>query len=113
MECLYVTRSPDEIVALIQWLPDNSALAASVRGGREYLGWTWDRIVSTLILEAATAHHVDFIRVNTKKEDRAKIKSPEPVKWPGRPLPKKKESPGSFMPIVRALAAGQAPPPLK
>lgn len=113
MECLYVTRSPDEIVSLIQWLPDHCALSASMKGGREYLGWTWDRIVSTLLLESITDLHVDFIRANSPKSAQNKIQTPARIQWPGRPGPKKSEPKGSFMPIVKALAAGHAPPPMK
>lgn len=36
--------TPREVLALIQWLPDDSALRASHAGGTEYIGWstrTW------------------------------------------------------------------------
>lgn len=32
-------RYPDEVLALIEWLPDHGPFAASIRGGRQFLGW--------------------------------------------------------------------------
>jgi hypothetical protein len=107
MTCLYETHSPREIVDLITWLPDESPLAASLKGGREYLGWTWDRIVLTLLFEQTRMNGVNFIRANSEKN--AKVTAPTPIKWPGRVLPKTSKK-GSFLPIVRTIAAtGRAP----
>lgn len=104
--------SPQEIYSLILWLPDDSALSASIRGGREYMGWTWDRIVATLLLEVQENIRVDFIKAHTPKESARKITSPPPIPFPGRPKPKAKDS-GNMLPIVRALARGGKPPVIK
>lgn len=96
---------------LISWLPESSPFVASVRGGREYLGWTWDRIMLTLLLESTQQNGFNFIKANTDPKKSRNLRSPDPIDFPGRP--KRKPSRGSFGPIVKQLAQGQAPPDLR
>lgn len=37
------TRSPGYLLWLIEWLPDDGAFAASLRGGHDHYGWGTDR----------------------------------------------------------------------
>lgn len=45
--------TPREIIHLIEWLPDDSALAASVAGGSHLRGWTVDRYLLRALVHAA------------------------------------------------------------
>lgn len=44
--------SPHELRRLIEWLPDDSALAASVAGGPHMRGWTADRYMFRSMVHA-------------------------------------------------------------
>lgn len=44
--------SPAELRRLIEWLPDGSALMASVQGGSEWIGWDVDRMLLRAITHA-------------------------------------------------------------
>lgn len=111
MTCLYDTHSPRELVDLLIWLPDDSPLSASIKGGREYLGWTWDRIVMTLLFEQTQMNGFNFIRANSDKK--AKVSAPTPIKWPGRESARPKKPKGSFLPIVRTIASTGRVPDIK
>lgn len=110
MEACYLTHSPKEIVALITWLPEESAFVASMRGGRRFLGWSWDRLMSTLLLEQTQMNGFNFIKANTDPKKGRALKGPEPIDFPGRPARRK---PGAFGPIIRRIAAGARPPDVK
>lgn len=46
------------MLALLEWIPDDGAMAASLRGGRHWLGWTRraELAAATWDLHAAVAH---------------------------------------------------------
>ena len=113
MDALYRTHSPRELMALITWLPDDSPLAASLRGGRDHLGWTWDRILSLFILEQLQMNGFNFIKANTGKASAKTLKAPDPIPFPGRVMPKPKTNRASIMPMVRLLSTGNLPPEIK
>lgn len=50
--------TPRYVLALIEWVPPSGALAASLRGGRQWLGWSRDSqlLADTWDLHAAVAH---------------------------------------------------------
>jgi hypothetical protein len=48
-------RDPAYVLALITQLPDDSAFAASVQGGREFRGWGFERHVNVAVLDALQA----------------------------------------------------------
>lgn len=110
MTCLYESHTPSELVDLILWLPDDSPLHASLKGGREYLGWTWDRIIRTMLFEQVQLNGFNFIKANSGKN--AKLTAPRPIDWPGRNI-KKKAPKGSFLPIVRSISATGKVPQIK
>lgn len=108
MESLYELHSPDELVAMVMWLPDDAAFWASKKGGPEHKGWTVDRILAVLQLEAAQWHRHDFVVANSKRN--SSIEKPAPIPFPGRPKVEKRDKGTSFMGIVRNLQAGTVRP---
>jgi len=107
MTCLYETHTPSEVVDLIHWLPDDCQFYASYKGGREHLGWTWDRMLATMTFEQTQMIGFNYVKSHSGKN--AKLTPPKPIDWPGRKLAKANKK-GSFLPIVRAITAtGRAP----
>lgn len=47
--------TPTELYALLKWAPQESALAASLRGGVDWVGWTIDTLLLRTIAHATTA----------------------------------------------------------
>lgn len=71
--------TPDEVLALMSWLPDDCATAASMAGGRHYRGWGQDRWILKTILDATNVNGVIAIKVAAGKKAK-KVKTPDP--WP-------------------------------
>jgi hypothetical protein len=72
-------RDPAYVLDLITQLPDDSAFAASVQGGREFRGWGFDRHVNVAVLDALQALAYILRAVNGDK----KAKPPDPFPRPG------------------------------
>lgn len=108
MTALYETHTPRELVDMITWLPDGSPLSASMRGGREHLGWTWERILSVYLLEQSQMNGFNFVKANTPKSSAKTLTPPKPIPFPGRKLAKQNRL-GDFGPMIRALKAGRRP----
>lgn len=110
MTCVYETHSPDNLVALVTWLPGDSAFAASMRGGQEFYGWDSDRYLRAGTLETLMMLENNFIRANTDKKNMSKIPQVKPLEIPGRDLTKKPNpNRGEFGGMVKALFDAQKP----
>ena len=50
--------APRYVLALLEWVPPSGALVSSLRGGRQWLGWSRDTqlLADTWDLHAAVAH---------------------------------------------------------
>jgi hypothetical protein len=70
---------PDEVLALISWLPDDCATAASLAGGRHHRGWGQDRWLLKHIFEAVQNNGVIAMKIAAGKKA-GRVKMPEP--WP-------------------------------
>lgn len=71
--------TPDELLALIEWLPDDSATSASVAGGKHFRGWGQDRWLLKSILDSNQINGVIAMKIAAGKKA-GKVKLPEP--WP-------------------------------
>jgi hypothetical protein len=91
-------RDPAYVLDLITQLPDDSAFAASVQGGREFRGWGFDRHVNVAVLDALQALAYILRAVNGDK----KAKPPEPFPRPGTRKPKKARTLADMMRVNRA-----------
>lgn len=67
------------MLALLSWLPDDSAVAASAAGGRQHRGWGQDRWLLKHIFDATQTNGVIAMKVAAGKKAN-RIKDPEP--WP-------------------------------
>ncbi len=72
------TLSPRRAWSLSEFLPDESALAASLAGGPEHRGWTLQTHLLAQLLTAVRFADAHNVRVNGGKLKR----EPEPVKTP-------------------------------
>lgn len=68
--------TPRWVLWLVEWLPDDSALRASIQGGWQFRGWT-----SSRYLDALT---VDLLAGGNWQRGGGKGKRPPPVKRPGQ-----------------------------
>jgi hypothetical protein len=73
--------TPRLLLALIMWLPEDSAFVASLRGGRRWLGWSPDR--------ALLADIYDALNLNTVATGNWK-RQPKIPPWPRPNTPKRK-----------------------
>jgi hypothetical protein len=67
------------LLALVEELPDTSAYAAAVQGGREYRGWGWDRHIFAALFDAIQVQTVVIAKVAGAKG----LKDPRPIPRPG------------------------------
>lgn len=67
------------MLTLVEELPDSSAYAGSVAGGREYRGWGWERHVMAALFDAIQVNTVVTARVAGAKN----VKPPTPLPRPG------------------------------
>jgi hypothetical protein len=91
-------RDPAYVLDLITQLPDGSAFAASVQGGREFRGWGFDRHVNVAVLDALQALAYILRAVNGDK----KAKSPDPFPRPGAKKQRKTRTLADMMRVNRA-----------
>lgn len=77
------TTTPWWVLTLVEELPDNSAFAASVAGGRAYRGWGWERHVMAALFDAIQVNTVVTARVAGAKN----VKPPSPMPRPGEKNP--------------------------
>lgn len=89
-------HSPRLVVALIEWLPEDSAFAAAINGGRRWLGWTEDRMLRAALYDAMNA--------NTVATGQWKKRPPRIDPWP-RPN-RRKRKPTSIAAIRRHFGRG-------
>jgi hypothetical protein len=73
--------TPREVLALLAWLPDDSACAASVAGGRHYRGWGQDRWLRKYLFDAMQNNTVVNAKIAAGKKGRA-VKAPKPYPGP-------------------------------
>jgi hypothetical protein len=73
--------TPREVIALLYWLPDDSACAASVAGGRHYRGWGQDRWLAKYLFDAIQTNTVVTVKVQAGKKGRS-VKPPKPYPGP-------------------------------
>lgn len=92
------TLSPRRALALIRWLPPESATYAVLRGGPEFYGWGPDRYMSAALIDAVKENTYAFVSANSKR----KPKPPEPVERPDMKV-RRKRGANSF----RAMAAAR------
>jgi hypothetical protein len=78
-------RDAAYLLTLITELPDTSAFAASLQGGREFRGWGFERHITVAILDALQALAYITRAANGDK----KAKPPEPFPRPGKANAKK------------------------
>lgn len=108
LECLYNTHTPNQIVDLILWLPDESALQASLQGGQKFKGWGADRFLSAYTLETLMHLHHSFILSNTDKKNAKSVPQFQPLEIPGRDTKKlTKPRDGRFGGMVKTLLEQQ------
>lgn len=73
--------TPREVVWLLAWLPDDSACAASVAGGRHYRGWGQDRWLAKYLFDAVQTNTVVNVKIAAGKKGRS-VKPPKPYPGP-------------------------------
>lgn len=73
--------TPREVLALFAWLPDDSACAASVAGGRQYRGWGQDRWLAKYLFDAIQTNTVVNIKLQAGKKGKS-VKPPKPYPGP-------------------------------
>lgn len=91
------THSPRTLLALIEWLPDNGAFGAAVRG--EPRGWGTDRHVAVTTIDALQANTWVTAAVATKRRP---VK-PKPIP---RPKGSKKKSQGRVLRVADLVKGG-------
>lgn len=104
LDCLYRTHTPEQVVDLIKWLPDDSAFHASLQGGEKFKGWGSDRYLIAYTLEMIMHLDHSFTMVNTDKKNQKNIPQFKPLEIPGRDTKKlTKPRDGRFGGMVRTL----------
>ncbi|QHJ86534.1 tail assembly chaperone [Mycobacterium phage Mabel] len=98
--------SPRMILALILWLPTDSAFYASRQGGPQYMGWDPDRYAAVAAVNALLANNHIHALVN-RDPKKPKPKAPEPFPTPGDYDNKHRPKPGSFAAIAASMMAAQ------
>lgn len=94
------------ILALILWLPTDSAFYASRQGGPQYMGWDPDRYAAVAAVNALLANNHIHALVN-RDPKKPKPKAPEPFPTPGDYDNKHRPKPGSFAAIAASMMAAQ------
>lgn len=87
-------RDAAYLLTLITELPDTSAFAASLQGGRQYRGWGNDRYLS-----AATFDAIQVLAFITARANGAK-KAKEPEPWPRPNKAVKQSKPRSLADVM-------------
>lgn len=100
--------SPRYVLSLIIWLPTDTALAASRRGGPQFRGWDEDRYaLVTLVNEMRAGNHLTLL-VNRDPKKGSKPKPPEPFPTPDSKTKTPAPKPGSFAAMVVAAKKAAA-----
>lgn len=101
-----VPLSPRYVLSLITWLPTDSALQASRRGGHQFVGWDIDRYgMVAAINELRAANHLTLsINRDPKK---ARPRAPQPFPIPDKLTKKTTYKPGSFGAVAASMFAAQ------
>lgn len=99
--------SPRYILALIVWLPNDSAFYASRMGGPQYVGWDPDRYALAAQVDALRAGNYIALMVNRDPKKGTKPKPPEPFPTPDADKKSNAPKPGSFRAIAASLMAAQ------
>jgi hypothetical protein len=73
--------TPRELISLLAWLPDDSACAASVAGGRHYRGWGQDRWLRKYLFDAMQNNTVVNAKIAAGKKA-GRVKPPKPYPGP-------------------------------
>ncbi|AHJ86392.1 tail assembly chaperone [Mycobacterium phage 40AC] len=93
--------SPRYVLALIVWLPTDSAFAASCRGGPQFRGWDADRYAMvSAVNELRAGNHLTLL-IN-RDRSKPKPKAPEPFPTPDEEKKSTAPKPGSFASMVVA-----------
>lgn len=82
---------PNELFAMIRWLPEDSVFKGLVQGGEEHVGWTYERVMQTLQLEAQMFHNYEFRLANVDRPSKAGP-APKELHIPGREFERRKQS---------------------
>jgi hypothetical protein len=72
--------TPAMVLALLSWLPDDSACAASMAGGKHHRGWGQDRWMRKSTFDAVQTNTIVNMKLAAGKKHRS-VKAPQP--WPG------------------------------
>lgn len=98
--------SPRFVLALILWLPSDSAFFASRRGGHQYQGWDESRYaLAALVNEQRATNHIMLMA--NRDPSKPKPKAPEPFPIPDTDKKSKAPKPGSFAAIAASMLAAQ------
>lgn len=87
-EALYGTRlmAPRLLLALAEELPDESALAAAVRGGPQHRGWTVNAHLLASVIDAVGEAAWVTAQANSRKRIRRPRRFPRPAAQQRRPV---------------------------
>lgn len=91
--------SPRTCIALIRQLPDDSATVAELRGGHQFVGWTYDRYLLAQLVDSVRENTWAFIAANSKHRP----KKPQPMPRPGKSSAQKQNQ---FAAMARAAYKG-------